>query len=147
MILDDEVEQIGGFLFRAGVKLLVVKGLVDGTEGTLETPVLFDAEQAGKIIFHRLDDVFGGDVVENKRCLAAGLFDGQSAVIVAVEQVESVGIVGDDFEHILAQVVYQSLLFQRTGKELHRLLHFKQFFSFFFQLFLVDRVTLNQIVT
>ena len=42
MVLDDEVEQVCGLLLDARVQFLAAEGLVDGTEGALETLVILD---------------------------------------------------------------------------------------------------------
>jgi hypothetical protein len=36
MVLDDKVQQVGGLLFDAGIKLLAVEGLIDRLKRTLE---------------------------------------------------------------------------------------------------------------
>jgi len=52
VILDHQVKQIGGLFFDAGIELIAAEGLVDGTQGALESLVLFQAEQATETVFH-----------------------------------------------------------------------------------------------
>jgi len=44
MVLYNEVEQVGGFFFDAGIEFFTAKGLVDGTQGAFEALVLLQTE-------------------------------------------------------------------------------------------------------
>ena len=47
MILDDEIEEMGGLFLNGGVEVITVEGLIDGTENAGQTCTAFLAEQFG----------------------------------------------------------------------------------------------------
>ena len=50
MILDDEIQQIGCFLFNTGIELLAAKRLVNGFQRAFERIVFLVAEQSAQFL-------------------------------------------------------------------------------------------------
>lgn len=117
--------------------------MVNGIEGAFKALVFFDTEQTVEIAFHRLHNTAGTFVVDDEICAAAGLFDGQSAVVLAVEKVEGVSVIGDNLQNLFAGIVNHFHIGKSSIQQLHRPLHLGQFFGLLVQALLVDGVTLH----
>jgi len=74
MILDDEIEEMGGLFFDAGVEVITVEGLMDGTENAGQTCTSFLAEQfggladGGKFIAEAINALTGEREIERDCC-------------------------------------------------------------------------------
>ena len=120
MVLGDEIEQHGCFLFHAGIEVHTAEGLIDLPNGALERVVLFVAEERGvaELLFLHIDFLHSVLVGGVKGLLA----DAQPLIVVVVEGVERIGIVDDDLEECIALVSrWQRLLLQGASKHLHQL--------------------------
>ena len=90
MVLGDEIEQHGGFLFHAGIEVHTAEGLIDLANGALKGVVLLVAEERGvtKLLFQHIDFHHSVLVGGMKGLLAGGLADAQPLIVVVVEGVE-----------------------------------------------------------
>lgn len=124
MVLGDEIEQHGCFLFHAGIEVHTAEGLIDLADGALEGVVLLVAEERGitKLLFEHIDFLHGVLVGGVKGFLARCLANAQPLIVVVVEGVERIGIVDNDLEECIALVSrWQRLLLQGASKHLHQL--------------------------
>lgn len=141
VIFNQEVEQIGGLLFDAGIEIPSAEGLHDCPEGAFHAVVLLPSEEIGtakffsQAVHHAPGLVVAEGFDRPRRCGAHA----NTLMVVVVQEIEGKGIIGHDGKQGLGFAAGQFPSADHVGNEADRLIELAE-------AALVDAVPLEEMV-